>query len=183
MRDSLSLTGLVGAQGARFAKWRAVLKINEDGSGPSMTAVAENAHGLARYAQIAQESGLVPIVEPEVTLGPGTYTIDETAYWCAATTCVPLFAVAGACVSGARSARRDLVAGLSRSVRDACACPCSSRQIGASFAAQINTAHAVCVAFQQCGVQRAAGGKDAMTRARVQVGARLLARLPHAQRV
>lgn len=71
-----------GLQGARFAKWRAVLKINEDGSGPSMTAVAENAHGLARYAQIAQESGLVPIVEPEVTLGPGTYTIEETAYWC-----------------------------------------------------------------------------------------------------
>lgn len=28
----------------------------------------ENAHGLARYAQIAQENGLVPIVEPEVTL-------------------------------------------------------------------------------------------------------------------
>lgn len=70
-------------QGARFAKWRAVLKINEDGSGPSMTAVTENAHGLARYAQIAQENGLVPIVEPEVTLGPGTYTIKETAYWCA----------------------------------------------------------------------------------------------------
>lgn len=68
-------------QGARFAKWRAVLKINEDGSGPSMTAVAENAHGLARYAQLAQMSGLVPIVEPEVTLGPGTYTIEETAFW------------------------------------------------------------------------------------------------------
>lgn len=37
-----------------------------------------------RYAQLAQESGLVPIVEPEVTLGPGTYSIEETAYWCAA---------------------------------------------------------------------------------------------------
>lgn len=68
-------------QGARFAKWRAVLKISEDGSGPSMTAVAENAHGLARYAQLAQANGLVPIVEPEVTLGPGTYTIEETAFW------------------------------------------------------------------------------------------------------
>ena len=74
-------------QGARFAKWRAVLKIDEDGSGPSMTAVAENAHGLARYAQLAQENGLVPIVEPEVTLGPGTYTIEETAYWCVLCTC------------------------------------------------------------------------------------------------
>jgi hypothetical protein len=38
------------------------------GQGPSTTAIMENAHGLARYAQIAQENGLVPIVEPEVTL-------------------------------------------------------------------------------------------------------------------
>lgn len=67
-------------QGARFAKWRAVLKISE-GKGPSTQAILENAHGLARYAQIAQSAGLVPIVEPEVTLGPGAYTIEETAYW------------------------------------------------------------------------------------------------------
>ncbi|GAB4816635.1 hypothetical protein N2152v2_003681 [Parachlorella kessleri] len=67
-------------QGARFAKWRAVLKIGE-GQGPSTQAVLENAHGLARYAQIAQSAGLVPIVEPEVTLGPGKYTLDECAYW------------------------------------------------------------------------------------------------------
>lgn len=40
-------------QGARFAKWRAVLKISSQG-GPSTTAILENAHGLARYAQIAQ---------------------------------------------------------------------------------------------------------------------------------
>lgn len=40
-------------QGARFAKWRAVLKISE-GKGPSTQAILENAHGLARYAQIAQ---------------------------------------------------------------------------------------------------------------------------------
>lgn len=63
-------------QGARFAKWRAVLKV-----GASTTAILENAHGLARYAQIAQANGLVPIVEPEVTLGPGTYTIEDNAYW------------------------------------------------------------------------------------------------------
>jgi fructose-bisphosphate aldolase class 1 len=31
--------------------------------------------------QICQEAGLVPIVEPEVTLGPGNYSIEETAYW------------------------------------------------------------------------------------------------------
>lgn len=47
-----------------------------------MTSITENAHGLARYAQLAQMNGLVPIVEPEVTLGPGTYTIEETAFWC-----------------------------------------------------------------------------------------------------
>jgi hypothetical protein len=49
-----------------------------------MTSIVENAHGLARYAQIAQANGLVPIVEPEVTLGPGAYTIEETAFWYAA---------------------------------------------------------------------------------------------------
>ena len=41
------------AQGARFAKWRAVLKV-DDALHPSSTSVLENAHGLARYAQIAQ---------------------------------------------------------------------------------------------------------------------------------
>ena len=65
-------------QGARFAKWRAVLNVG--GGRPSSMAVTENCHGLARYAQIAQANGLVPIVEPEVTLGPGDYTIEETAY-------------------------------------------------------------------------------------------------------
>jgi fructose-bisphosphate aldolase class 1 len=45
-----------------------VLKISE-GEGPSAQAILENAHALARYAQIAQHNGLVPIVEPEVRLG------------------------------------------------------------------------------------------------------------------
>ncbi|KAK9829379.1 hypothetical protein WJX72_005486 [[Myrmecia] bisecta] len=67
-------------QGARFAKWRAVIKIGSEGC-PSTVAIHENAHGLARYAQICQENGLVPIVEPEVTLGPGDYSIEETAFW------------------------------------------------------------------------------------------------------
>lgn len=66
-------------QGARFAKWRAVLKVDSD-KHPSSTAILENAHGLARYALIAQANGLVPIVEPEVTLGPGDYSIERTAY-------------------------------------------------------------------------------------------------------
>eukprot|EP00271_Cylindrocystis_brebissonii_P012915 TRINITY_DN32422_c0_g1_i1.p1 TRINITY_DN32422_c0_g1~~TRINITY_DN32422_c0_g1_i1.p1 ORF type:complete len:422 (+),score=76.52 TRINITY_DN32422_c0_g1_i1:108-1373(+) len=66
-------------QGARFAKWRAVVKIDADKC-PSTVAILENAHGLARYAQICQANGLVPIVEPEVTLGDGDYSIERTAY-------------------------------------------------------------------------------------------------------
>ena len=64
------------ADGARFAKWRAVLRIGKDE--PSRVAILENAHGLARYAAICQENGLVPIIEPEV-LVDGTHTIDESA--------------------------------------------------------------------------------------------------------
>ena len=62
--------------GARFAKWRGVYSIG-DGR-PSEYAVWTNAHALARYAALAQEAGLVPIVEPEVLMD-GTHTI-ETAY-------------------------------------------------------------------------------------------------------
>jgi fructose-bisphosphate aldolase class 1 len=36
----------------RFAKWRAVIKIGSDGC-PTNTAIHENAHGLARYAQVS----------------------------------------------------------------------------------------------------------------------------------
>nr|ACU19625.1 unknown [Glycine max] len=46
-------------QGARFAKWRTVVSIP---NGPSALAVKEAAWGLARYAAIAQDNGLVPIV-------------------------------------------------------------------------------------------------------------------------
>jgi fructose-bisphosphate aldolase class I len=52
--------------GARFAKWRAVITIG-DGR-PSWNAIKANAHGLARYAALCQENGIVPIVEPEVTM-------------------------------------------------------------------------------------------------------------------
>lgn len=55
--------------GARFAKWRAVINIG-DGI-PSRTCLEANAHALARYAALAQEAGIVPIVEPEVIMdGP-----------------------------------------------------------------------------------------------------------------
>jgi fructose-bisphosphate aldolase, class I len=60
--------------GARFAKWRGVYSIG-DGR-PSNYAVWTNAHALARYAALAQEAGLVPIVEPEVLMD-GTHTIEE----------------------------------------------------------------------------------------------------------
>jgi len=64
-------------QGARFAKWRAVLQITADGC-PTPTALQENAWGLARYARACQESGLVPIVEPEILMD-GDHNIETTA--------------------------------------------------------------------------------------------------------
>ena len=59
--------------GARFAKWRAVITIGE--GIPSDACIMANAHSLARYAALCQESGVVPIVEPEVLMD-GAHTID-----------------------------------------------------------------------------------------------------------
>ncbi len=64
-------------QGARFCKWRAVLQITADGA-PTDAALKENAWGLARYARACQESGLVPIVEPEILMD-GDHSIETTA--------------------------------------------------------------------------------------------------------
>ncbi len=61
--------------GARFAKWRAVINIGKDI--PSEYAIWTNAHALARYAALAQEAGLVPIVEPEVLMD-GDHTIERS---------------------------------------------------------------------------------------------------------
>jgi len=63
------------ALGARFAKWRAVISITADT--PSETCIQTNAHALARYAALAQEAGLVPIVEPEVLMD-GEHTIERS---------------------------------------------------------------------------------------------------------
>lgn len=52
--------------GARFAKWRAVIAIAD--SCPTWNCIKANAHGLARYAALCQEAGIVPIVEPEVLM-------------------------------------------------------------------------------------------------------------------
>jgi fructose-bisphosphate aldolase class I len=62
------------AQGARFAKWRAVIDIGQDI--PSRTAIHVNAHALARYAALCQAAQIVPIVEPEVLMD-GDHDIDR----------------------------------------------------------------------------------------------------------
>ena len=57
------------AMGARFAKWRAVIRI--DAGLPTKACISTNAHALARYSAICQEQGLVPIIEPEVLMDGG----------------------------------------------------------------------------------------------------------------
>lgn len=64
------------AQGARFAKWRAVYNVSD--TLPSRLAVEANAESLARYAAICQEAGIVPIVEPEVLMDGG-HSIERCA--------------------------------------------------------------------------------------------------------
>ena len=63
--------------GARFAKWRGVITIKGN-EHPSAACISTNAHALARYAAICQETGLVPIVEPEVLMDGG-HDIDRCA--------------------------------------------------------------------------------------------------------
>jgi fructose-bisphosphate aldolase, class I len=60
--------------GARFAKWRAVIDI-ADGI-PTPFAIEANAHALARYAALAQENNIAPIVEPEVLMD-GAHSIER----------------------------------------------------------------------------------------------------------
>jgi fructose-bisphosphate aldolase, class I len=60
--------------GAKFTKWRAVIKIGE--GMPSDKSIAENMQALADYAQVVQQSNMVPMVEPEVLM-EGDHTIDQ----------------------------------------------------------------------------------------------------------
>ena len=60
--------------GARFTKWRGVYVISKNY--PSKLSIFSNAHALARYAALAQESGMVPIVEPEVLMD-GNHTAED----------------------------------------------------------------------------------------------------------
>jgi len=76
--------------GARFAKWRAVIDINDEEGVPSGYAIDANCHALARYAALCQEAGIVPIVEPEVLMD-GAHDID-TCYEVTKVTLLQLYA-------------------------------------------------------------------------------------------
>ena len=52
--------------GAKFTKWRGVYSISKNY--PSKLSIHTNAHALARYSSLVQESNMVPIVEPEVLM-------------------------------------------------------------------------------------------------------------------
>ncbi len=61
--------------GARFTKWRTVINIGEEI--PTRYCLEVNAHCQARYAALAQEVGLVPIVEPEAIM-KGDHSIERS---------------------------------------------------------------------------------------------------------
>ena len=60
--------------GARFTKWRGVYNISN--KYPSELSIHSNAHALARYSALVQESGMVPIVEPEVLMD-GNHSAED----------------------------------------------------------------------------------------------------------
>jgi fructose-bisphosphate aldolase class I len=68
-----------GKLGAKFAKWRGVIAVND--FAPSRNGIRANAHVLARYAALCQETGIVPVVEPEVLADgePGDHSIERCA--------------------------------------------------------------------------------------------------------
>eukprot|EP00542_Grammatophora_oceanica_P022858 CAMPEP_0194027772 /NCGR_PEP_ID=MMETSP0009_2-20130614/1847_1 /TAXON_ID=210454 /ORGANISM="Grammatophora oceanica, Strain CCMP 410" /LENGTH=406 /DNA_ID=CAMNT_0038666943 /DNA_START=48 /DNA_END=1268 /DNA_ORIENTATION=- len=62
--------------GARFAKWRSPLVIDTKLGCPTDLAIKANMQDLARYALICQSEGLMPIVEPDISL-TGDHTLEE----------------------------------------------------------------------------------------------------------
>ena len=60
--------------GAKFTKWRAVIKI--DGALPTSDCIESNMQALAEYAKIVQDNNMVPMVEPEVLMD-GDHSIDR----------------------------------------------------------------------------------------------------------
>lgn len=63
--------------GAKFAKWREVLVIDVNNDLPSIGNIYAHAFGLARYAGLCQEAGIVPIVEPEILMD-GTHSLEDS---------------------------------------------------------------------------------------------------------
>ena len=61
--------------GARFTKWRSVIRIGDEL--PTEAAIHTNCHGMALYASLVQEAGMVPMVEPEVLID-GTHNIQRS---------------------------------------------------------------------------------------------------------
>ena len=62
------------SMGAKFTKWRAVIKIG-DGM-PSDECIDANMKALADYAKLVQDNGMVPMVEPEVLMDGG-HSVDD----------------------------------------------------------------------------------------------------------
>ena len=60
--------------GAKFTKWRAVIKISV--SLPTDECIEANMQALAKYAKIVQNNNMVPMVEPEVLMDGG-HTIEQ----------------------------------------------------------------------------------------------------------
>ena len=60
--------------GAKFAKYRCAIKIGPNI--PSIGCINANAHVLARYAALCQETGILPIIEPEVEMN-GDHDIER----------------------------------------------------------------------------------------------------------
>ena len=70
------------SMGLRFAKWRSAFEIHLSESGEILTPtdqnIEENCEILSEYAKECQDSGLVPIIEPEV-IYDGNYSIEQNA--------------------------------------------------------------------------------------------------------
>lgn len=60
--------------GFKFAKWRSAFTITNNG--PSNLAIMDNCNTLARYASLCQLAGLVPIIEPDVSM-EGDHDVDK----------------------------------------------------------------------------------------------------------
>ena len=62
------------SMGAKFTKWRAVIKIGNNM--PTDECIDANMKALADYAKLVQDNGMVPMVEPEVLMD-GSHSIDD----------------------------------------------------------------------------------------------------------